>query len=228
MLSAWFLSNAFVKFIYSGIPHSRQLCSSTLNTVRWSSHRWLGRNPAWSGGCIRCRPGASRAFCTVANNLYNSGRLRLACSCLHPLCHLFWKWPGFWFSPACWCEVFLLRKFVEDCPKFSFVSSLQFLSCSTRIPLLSFAFPFFSLSMATWISFIVNSFMKLFCSGSFSSSSVFGFMSPPVYSPSPSYKSSKKFAKTLAVPCLVLMVSPSLSLTFPLLHWFDLVLGITN
>ena len=31
---------------------------------------------------------------------------------------------------------------LEDCPDFSFVSSLQFLSCSSRIPLLSFAFPF--------------------------------------------------------------------------------------
>ena len=46
------------------------------------------------------------------------------------------------FPPTFWCEVILLRNFVEDCPDFSFVSSLQFLSCSSRIPLLSFAFPF--------------------------------------------------------------------------------------
>ena len=52
-------------------------------------------------------------------------------------------------SPVFWCEVILLRSFVEDYPDFSFVSSLQFLSCSARIPLLSCAFTFFHRSMAS-------------------------------------------------------------------------------
>ena len=66
------LSNAFLKSIvlmYSGTLHSRQRCSKILYTVRWSSHRWLGLKPAWLGGCILCRKGASWANKTVANSL---------------------------------------------------------------------------------------------------------------------------------------------------------------
>ena len=83
---------------------------------------------------------------------------------------------------------------------FSFVSSLQFLSCSARTPLLSFAFPFFRRSMASWISFCVNSGTCTCLSSILSSSSVRDSISCPVSLSSLSYKFRKIQRKHLRFP----------------------------
>ena len=71
------LSNAFVKSVVTDVqwytPLSTPLLQhSVYHQVILASV--VGPNPAWSGGCTLCSSGASRAYSTVANSLYNIGR----------------------------------------------------------------------------------------------------------------------------------------------------------
>ena len=75
-------------------------------------------------------------------------------------------------APTFWREVLLSCDFIEDRPDFSFVVSLQFLSCSALTPLLSFAFPFLRLVDGVLDTIFVNFGTGLCWPEAFSSSSV--------------------------------------------------------